>query len=239
MRHPRRTLPFLFCLALLLPLAPAWAAPPDPAFEPIAPAQPTKVSPGQIEVVELFWYGCPHCYDFDPLLAEWVAKLPKDVKFRRVPAILGESWEPLGRAYFALEELGIVDKIHTALFDALHKGKRKIANEDDLAAFLAEQGVDKTKFMETFRSFKVDSQTRDAKAAGVGYGVRGVPTLIVNGKFRVNIGEGGFSGMLKTAAELIATERGGPPKGRGDPATASGGGTSATPEAPTAPVPVP
>jgi thiol:disulfide interchange protein DsbA len=178
-----------------------------PPYRQIVPPQPTEVAPGKIEVVEIFWYGCGHCYAFEPELKAWLAKMPKDVQFRRVPGVLNPSWEVHGRAYFAAQELGVLEQIHSALFAAIHKENRTLNDKETLAAFYAEQGVDQQRFIEAFDSFGVDTRTKQANAAVVAYGVHGVPALIVNGKYNIAPGDGGFPAMLKTLDILIDQER--------------------------------
>lgn len=169
--------------------------------------QPTS-DPGKIEVLELFWYGCPHCYHLEPLLNDWVAKLPKDVVFVRMPAVLSPRWEILARAFYTAELLGVHDKIHAQLFKAIHEGKQRFDNEDQLAKFFVAQGVDEKEFRDTFKSFGVAAKVNRARQMTQRYGIDGVPSLIINGKFRTSAGEAGsHENMLKVADQLIEEER--------------------------------
>ncbi|MDD0844944.1 thiol:disulfide interchange protein DsbA/DsbL [Pseudomonas sp. Gutcm_11s] len=172
-------------------------------------SSPVPVSqPGKIEVVELFWYGCPHCYQFEPTLNPWVAKLPKDVNFVRVPAMFGGIWDVHGQLFITLESMGVEKQVHEAVFNALHVEKRKLADPEEMAEFLAGHGVDKDKFLSTFNSFAVKGQMAKAKKLAAAYQVTGVPVLIVGGKYRFDIrSSGGPNEALQVADFLIQKER--------------------------------
>ncbi|AMB86184.1 thiol:disulfide interchange protein [Pseudomonas agarici] len=164
--------------------------------------------PGKIEVVELFWYGCPHCYAFEPTINPWVEKLPKDVNFVRIPAMFGGPWDAHGQLFLTLEAMGAEHKVHAAIFDAIQKGHKRLTDPKDMADFLATQGVDKDKFLNTFNSFAVKGKIVQAKELAKKYEVSGVPTLIVNGKYRFDLGTaGGPEAALNVADQLIAKER--------------------------------
>ena len=176
-------------------------------YELVTPAQPTRTDDGKIEVVELFWYGCPHCYAFEPYVDAWLGTKAENVEFVRVPAVFARNWEVHARAYYAAEQLGVVDKIHRPLFDALHTKQRKIFTEDALAAFFVEQGVAEADFREAFHSFGVDTKTRAAIAATRSYGVTGVPAVIINGKYRSSArSTGNYENLLKLVDFLAAKE---------------------------------
>lgn len=172
-------------------------------------SSPVPVSqPGKIEVVELFWYGCPHCYQFEPTLNPWVEKLPGDVNFVRVPAMFGGLWDVHGQLFITLESMGVEKKVHDAVFEAIHKEKRKLATPEEMAEFLAAHGVDKSKFLSTFNSFAVKGQMAKAKKLAMSYQITGVPVLIVNGKYRFDISSsGGETQALDVANFLIQKER--------------------------------
>ncbi|AZF61109.1 MULTISPECIES: thiol:disulfide interchange protein DsbA/DsbL [Pseudomonas] len=172
-------------------------------------ANPVPVSvPGKIEVVELFWYGCPHCYAFEPVINPWVEKLPEDVNFKRVPALFGGPWDAHGQLFITLDTMGVEHKVHAAVFNAIQKEGKRLVKPEDMADFVATQGVDKTKFLETFNSFAVKGKMAQYKELAQKYGVQGVPTLIVNGKYRFDIGSaGGEEQALNVADQLIAKER--------------------------------
>ncbi|PRA22415.1 MULTISPECIES: thiol:disulfide interchange protein DsbA [Pseudomonas] len=170
---------------------------------------PVPVSePGKIEVVELFWYGCPHCYAFEPTINPWVEKLPKDVNFKRIPAMFGGPWDAHGQLFLTLEAMGVEHKVHNAVFDAIQKQGKRLTKPDEMADFVATQGVDKDKFLATFNSFAIQGQIKQAKELAQKYGVQGVPTMIVNGKYRFDLGTtGGPEATLNVADQLIAKER--------------------------------
>jgi thiol:disulfide interchange protein DsbA len=155
-------------------------------YRVLATAQPTDV-PGKIEAVEFFWYGCPHCYTFEPVLAPWLKKLPKDVHFRRVPAMFNEEYAQGARAYYALEAIGEETRLHKALFDAVHTGARlRVADEGALTEWLGKQGVDTKKFAAAYRSFTVEGKLKRAAQLTQAYKIDGVPTMAVNGRYVVN-----------------------------------------------------
>jgi thiol:disulfide interchange protein DsbA len=172
-------------------------------------SNPVPVSvPGKIEVVELFWYGCPHCYAFEPTINPWAEKLPKDVNFRRIPAMFGGPWDAHGQLFLTLEAMGVEHKVHNAVFEAIQKQGKRLTKPDEMADFVATQGVDKDKFLATFNSFAIQGQIKQAKELAQKYGVQGVPTLIVNGKYRFDLGTtGGPEATLNVADQLIAKER--------------------------------
>ncbi|WP_225775680.1 thiol:disulfide interchange protein DsbA/DsbL [Pseudomonas sp. Marseille-Q5115] len=164
--------------------------------------------PGKIEVVELFWYGCPHCYAFEPTINPWIEKLPADVHFIRIPAMFGGIWDVHGQMFVTLEAMGVEHKVHTAVFDAIHKEHKMFKTPEEMADFVATQGVDKAKFLETYNSFAVKGMVVKYKKLAVDYGVTGVPTMIVNGKYRFDLGSsGGPEETLKVADTLIEKER--------------------------------
>ena len=171
-------------------------------YQEVKPAVATNVAEGKVEVLELFWYGCPHCYAFEPELSEWVKHKPDYVEFVRVPAVFAHNWELHARAYYAAQQLGVLDKIHQPLFDAIHKEGRKVFSEEELAAFFADQGVDAEAFKKAFNSFDVDTKTRHAIALTREYGITGVPALIVNGKYRTSAQE---AGDLKTLLKVVGS----------------------------------
>mgnify|MGYP003555787909 FL=1 len=172
-------------------------------------ANPVPVAvPGKIEVVELFWYGCPHCYSFEPTINPWAEKLPSDVNFKRIPAMFGGPWDAHGQMFLTLEAMGVEHKGHNTMNEAIQKDRKPLTKPDQMADFLATQGVDKDKFLATFNSFAIQGQIKQAKELAQKYGVQGVPTLIVNGKYRFDLGStGGPEATLNVADQLIAKER--------------------------------
>ena len=173
----------------------------------ITPAQPTD-APDKLEVVEIFWYGCPHCYHFEPKLEPWAKDLPKDVDFYRLPAIFSPAWEVHARAYFTAEILSVVNETHSALFNTLHTKRKKVDTLEKLADFYAQYGVDKALFKKTYNSFVVNTRVARAKEMVSRYGVQGVPAIIVNGKYLVNGPMAkNYENMLKITEYLLEKER--------------------------------
>ena len=173
----------------------------------LSDAVPVAV-PGKIEVVELFWYGCPHCYAFEPVVNPWAEKLPSDVNFVRLPAMFGGPWDAHGQMFLALEAMGVEHKVHAAVFNAIQKEGKRLTDKKDMADFLATQGVDKAKFLQTFDSFAIKGQIVKAKELAKKYEISGVPTMVVDGKYRFDLGTaGGPEQALNVADQLIAKER--------------------------------
>ena len=164
--------------------------------------------PGKIEVVELFWYGCPHCYAFEPVVNPWAEKLPSDVNFVRLPAMFGGPWDAHGQMFLTLEAMGVEHKVHAAVFNAIQKEGKHLTDKDEMADFLATQGVDKAQFLQTFDSFAIKGQIVKAKELAKKYEISGVPTMVVDGKYRFDLGTaGGPEQALNVADQLIAKER--------------------------------
>jgi len=175
-------------------------------YERVVPPQPTS-SGDKVEVLELFWYGCPHCFRLEPALQRWLENMPKNAEYVRMPAILRASWEPHARAYYVAQLLGVEDKIHAPLFDAMHRERRRLDSETALEAFFAEHRVKPEDFRKAYRSFAVESKIRRARIMGERYGIHGVPTIIVNGKYRTNATlADGNENMMKVVDYLIAKE---------------------------------
>ncbi len=151
----------------------------------IVPPQPTQEA-DKIEVIEFFWYGCPHCYSFEPFIKEWAKSLPENVQLIKQPAIFDSNWAPGARAYFVAEALGITDQVHDAIFDAVQKERRPFDTEDQLADFFAEHGVEKEDFHQAYNSFIVTTRMRQAESMPARYGVTGVPAIVINGKYLSN-----------------------------------------------------
>lgn len=177
-------------------------------YSRIVPAQPTETK-GKIEVVELFWYGCPHCHRFEPYFERWAKQQPADVEYRRMPAILADHWTILARAYYTADALGVLDKTHRALFDAIHAQKRRMDTEERIMEFFAEHGVSNDDFKKTFHSFAVDAKVRRALEMTRRYNTEATPSVIINGKYIVNPGQtdGNFNTMLKVMDTLVEKER--------------------------------
>ncbi|MFD2231599.1 thiol:disulfide interchange protein DsbA/DsbL [Alkalimarinus sediminis] len=162
----------------------------------------------KIEVVELFWYGCPHCYKFNPIVHHWAEGLADDVDFWLSPATFGAAWRIHAQAFYAAEVLGVQEKMHQPLFDAIVRDRKPLSSETELARFFAGFGVNEQDFKKAFNSFSVKSKVEQANARGRSYRATGVPALIVNGKYRISAAEaGGHENMIKVADFLIEKER--------------------------------
>ena len=153
-------------------------------YRAISPAQPTD-SGKKVEVLEFFWYGCPHCNALQPSLRAWLKQKPADVEFRRVPAVLSDSWVPLTRAYYALEATGAVEKLHHEVFSAIHEKSVKLQEPKVLFDWVAQHGVDRQKFADAYGSFGVQSRTQRAVDMSRNYDISGTPTITVDGKYLV------------------------------------------------------
>jgi len=164
--------------------------------------------PARIEVVEVFWYGCIHCFHFEPLIEAWTPKLGPDVDFHGSPAMWNASMKVHAQAYFAAEALGVLGKVHLPLFKAMNEEKKPLANAEEIAPIFIAAGVSKADFEDTFESFGVANQVALADSRARSYRVQGTPELVVNGKYRVSASmAGGQADMLKVVDFLIAQER--------------------------------
>lgn len=187
----RRLLLVVFACGLpLMAVRAADPAPPPPAFQEgkeygkLTTPMPPMVA-GKPEVIEFFSYNCPHCHDLEPTAQEWLKRKPNDVQFIRVPVSFNPSWEVTSRAYYVAESLGVLEKMHRPLFEAIHRDKRSLASEDEVAALFVENGVDEAAFRKAYKSFQTETQMRRANQLVQRYGVRGVPMLVVNGQYDV------------------------------------------------------
>lgn len=177
---------------------------PSGKFSELKPTQPVSVEGNKIEVIEFFWYGCPHCYNLEPIIETWLKKLPSDVQFRRVPAVFNPRWEHDAEIFYTFDALGVLDKVHKPFFDAIHRDGLRTDNPEALAQWLQRNGVDPKKFNDTMKSFTVKSRTGRAKQMSVAYGIDGTPAMAVQGKYTVSAEQGGSrEGMLQTASQLV------------------------------------
>ncbi len=172
------------------------------------PRAPVEAPAGKIELVEFFWYSCPHCSAFEPELGAWLKKLPKDVAFRRVPVAFRDDFVPQQRLYYALEAMGLVDKLHTKVFAAIHGERLDLSKAPAILDWVAKQGVDRAKFSEQFGSFSVATKSSRAQQLQNAYKVEGVPALGVAGRFYIDgsIAKG-MSNALKVMESLLAVAR--------------------------------
>jgi len=165
-------------------------------------------NPDKIEVVEFFWYGCHHCYNFEPLVTAWSAKLPEDVDFHLSPAMWNKPMELHARAYYAAEVLGVEKKMTPVLFQAMNVDGKRLRSEDEIKELFVANGVSPEDFSKAFESFGVSSQVKQAEAHARAAKLNGTPAMMVNGKYFISTRKAGSqAGMLEVADFLIAQER--------------------------------
>jgi thiol:disulfide interchange protein DsbA len=167
-----------------LAFAPAGLAGPTPdvEYKLINPPQPAAGK--GVEVLEFFNYACSHCYDFEPLLKSWIKTRPKDVEFRYVPVVFNERMLPLAKTYYALEEMGLLDKLHDSVYEAIHEKRVNLADRAVMIQWIAGQGVDTKKFEATYDSFSVDSKAQRAGQLTRSYRISATPYVAVAGKYQ-------------------------------------------------------
>ena len=176
-------------------------------YEVLQPPQQTETG-DRIEVVEIFWYGCPHCYTFLPMIEAYDLIKPEYVEIRRLPAIFRESWVAHARAFHTAALLGVVDQTHRPLFEEIHEHRNPTDHKEALAAFYERQGVDRTMFEQTYDSFAVESMVRKSILMQQRYGITGTPSVVVNGKYRIT-GRlaGGYDNVIPVIMALVERER--------------------------------
>jgi protein dithiol oxidoreductase (disulfide-forming) len=172
------------------------------------PAPVTLPADKKIEVVEFFWYECPHCNVFEPMLEAWAKKLPPDVAFRHVPVGFSARHQIHQRLYYALEEMGALATLHRRIFAAVHLQNRRVGTESEITAFLKEQGVDVARYNEVAKSFSVTTKANRARALHEAYKIDGVPALGINGRYYTSGAlAGGHANALAVADLLIQRSR--------------------------------
>lgn len=168
-------------------------------------ANPTINPAGKnIEVREFFWYGCPHCFRLDPFVEVWLKTKATDVTFARTPAALNPVWEGNARGYYAVEMMGLAEKVHVPLFNTIHENQARIFDEASLTAFYQRYGVDAAKFKGLYNSFAVTGKVSQSKALAQKYQIEGVPAVVVNGKYLIS---GETAKVLEVTDYLISKER--------------------------------
>jgi thiol:disulfide interchange protein DsbA len=194
-----------FAAALWLAAASGTALAQRPQYTLLNPPQPTDS--GKIEVIEFFWYACPHCYHLEPSVAAWQKTAPKDVVFKRVPATTA-GWASLATVYYTLEAMGVLDQYHAKVFDAIHKQNINLANTGLRDAWLAKQGIDVAKYHDVEKSFSVTTKMQRAKQMTASYKIDSVPQLVVDGKYVVSAeSAGGQERMFQAVDQAIAVAR--------------------------------
>jgi protein dithiol oxidoreductase (disulfide-forming) len=165
-------------------------------------------NPRKIEVAEFFWYGCIHCFHFEPLIEPWAAKLPPDAYFRRIPAVFSARWGHDAAIFYTFETLGVLAKVHQAFFDAIHRDGLRTDNPQALDQWLGRQGLDAKKFAETMKSFGVQTKLRRAAQLTAASQIDGTPALMVQGWYTISAEQGrGLEGMLRIADGLLPIVR--------------------------------
>ena len=191
--------------ALTLPMAPSALAQARQFKEgkdykrldkPVAPEAPA----GKVDVIEFFWYSCSHCNAFEPTLDAWVKTASKDMAIRRVPVAFNASFVPQQKLFYALEGMGKLDEVHAKVFRAIHVEKQKLAKDDEIFAWIGKQGLDVAKFKEIYNSFSVSNQVRRASQLQDAYGVEGVPSMGVAGKYYT---DGTMAGSMQTVLQVV------------------------------------
>lgn len=170
----------------------------------VQPALAT-LDPKRVEVLEFFWYGCPHCFSLEPDLTAWVKTLPKGAYFRRIPAVFTPNWAPLARAYYAAELLGITEKLHYDIFNAIHLSGQNLNNRETLLSFIEKLGVNRKQFAQKLDSPEVTARVETSQRLGAAAQLQGVPALVVDGKYQTSVTQtGSHEKLLATLNELIA-----------------------------------
>lgn len=171
-------------------------------YVPIQP-QPAMGSGDAIEIIEFFWYGCPHCRDFEPTVLSWAAKLPENVSFTQIPVMFGGAADLHAQVYYALQGMGELERLHSKLFAAMHVEKRKLRTREEIDAFLKENGVDMAKFAEAMSSFAVAAKVNRARALMRRYGIRSVPALVVDGRYRSGTGFSSYAEITEVMDQVV------------------------------------
>lgn len=177
----------------------------DKRYVKLPSPQPTRTG-DKIEVLEVFWYGCPHCYQFEPVIEKWLTEKADYIEFVRIPGVMAKHWLAHARAYYAAEKLGVLEKIHRPLFDAIHNQKKDIMDEKSLKNFFVEHGIDGDDFDQAYKSRDVEENVREAFQVGQRYQLTGVPAVIVNGKYGTSASMAGGYGELMNVIDILAAD---------------------------------
>jgi thiol:disulfide interchange protein DsbA len=202
MNRARRTLVVALSLTPLALASGRVFAQANGAFSELKPPLHVE-SEGKIEVLEFFWYGCIHCYNLESKLDAWLKTLPKDVQFRRVPAVLSDRWGHDATIFYAFEAMGLLDKLHRPFFEAIHVNRLRTDNAASLNGWLEKQGLDPKKVNEVARSFGVQSKVKRAIRLTSDYRIEGTPAMAVHGRYTVPASDA----MLDTVNQLVAAVR--------------------------------
>lgn len=208
MNRNRRSTVIALALAAISAPRLALAQQPGVNYSVLKPEQPVHVTQGKIEVLEFFWYGCIHCYNFEPAIEQWLRKLPPDVQFRRIPAVFNDRWGHDAAIFYSLEAMGVGERLHRPLFDAIHVDRLRTDDSKAFNAWLDKQGVDAKRFEDVMKSFGVQSKLRQARQVTIAYGIDGTPAMAVQGRYSISTDQGGsLRGMLSVVDHLIPLAR--------------------------------
>lgn len=179
-----KLLKYLLLSCLLAFAGGALAAAPilDKDYRLVSPPQPTETG-NKIEVIEFLYYGCSHCFDAEPYLKQWMSRMPKDVAFRRIPAVFRDEWVPLTKTFYTLEALGELNRLHSDVFEAIHLKHINLNNEQMLLDWMEQHGVNRKKFADAYNSFSINNRAEYAKKLTQAYGIAGTPAFVVDGKY--------------------------------------------------------
>jgi len=179
----------------------------DAGYTTLQTALPVE-NPAKVEIAEFFWYGCIHCYNLEPAVSAWLPKLPADAYFRRIPAVFNERWALDAAIFYAFEALGLLEKLHRPLFDAIHRDRLKTDSAAAFGEWLTKNGLDPQKFEATVKSFGVQSKLKRAAQLTSASRIDGTPALMVHGRYTISTEQGrSGEGMLASAARLIPMVR--------------------------------
>jgi len=176
-------------------------------FLRLDPPRPTA-APGRVEVIKFFYYGCPVCYETQPTLTRWLAAAPDYITLRRVPALSSERWEPYAKLFYALESLGEIGRLHWPIYDSIHFWDVRPGEETSMADWVASKGVERRKFLDAYESQEVATRVALARELLKAYGVRGVPTFIIDGRFLTSAKlAGGTKQVIEVVDRLVKLAR--------------------------------
>lgn len=180
---------------------------PGKEYELVSPPQAVETGK-KIEVLEIFAYTCPHCFDLEADINGWAKQLPKDVEFRRLPAIFRDSWAPFAKVFYTFEAMGLTEKLHGEFFNAIHVQHVRFDSDNAIFAWVEKQGVPRKGFIDIYTSFSIQSKALRAKQLTRAYAISGVPAVIVDGKYRTSVSNtGSHAGLLSALDQLIKQAR--------------------------------
>lgn len=191
--------PLRACLAAAAPLA--------RPYQVLAPAQPIATG-DQVEIIEFFWYGCPYCFELQPPLEAWLRQKPPDTAFRRIPAVRSEKWEPHVRIFYALAELGELERLHQKVYEAHHVEGLALSEREVVVQWAARHGIDREQWLAAYTSSRVTQGVDTARESTARYQVPGTPSLVVDGRYLTSSAlAGGVPGLVPILDELIRLAR--------------------------------